>query len=38
MGGRKSDKKVEKRKCEKREEAGECERILERERNFKRER
>ena len=32
----KNDSKVEKRKCENMEEAGECDRILERGRNFKR--
>ena len=37
VGKRENDSDVEKRKCENREEAGECERILERGRNFKRE-
>ena len=34
---RENDSDVEKRKCENREEAGECEKILEGGRNFKRE-
>ena len=37
VGKKENDSDVEKRKCENREETEECERILERGRNFKRE-